>query len=129
MAGVFLLTAVLFVTSPTLGASVFGIATTEEGGLAYVRAVALRDFALGLYLLGLLRFSTRRAVGIVLAATVVIPAGDLLLIFEQGGLSSPGHLLLHGISGACFAAVALRFLQPADAKRRIYNPAPMAREH
>jgi hypothetical protein len=111
MAGVFLLIAVLFAASPALGAAVFGIPATEEGGLVYVRALALRDGALGLYLLGLLRFSTRRAVGIVLAATVVIPAGDLLLILEQEGLSSPGHLLLHGVSGASCAMVAFWLLR------------------
>jgi hypothetical protein len=112
MAGVFLLIALLFIASPGLGAAVFGIPTTEEGGLGYVQAVALRDLALALYLLGLLRFSTRRAIGILLAATVVIPLGDLLLILARQGLSSPGHLLLHGISGGVCAAVAFWLLRP-----------------
>jgi hypothetical protein len=112
MAGVFLLIALLFIASPGLGAAVFGIPTGEEGGLGYVRAVALRDLALGLYLLGLLRFSTRRAIGIVLAATVVIPLGDLLLILAWRSLSSPGHLLLHAVSGASCAAVSFWLLRP-----------------
>jgi hypothetical protein len=113
MAGVFLVIAVLFAASPVLGSAVFGIPVTEEGGLFYVRALALRDGALGLYLLGLLRFSTRRAVGIVLAITVVIPVGDLLLVLDQEGLSSPEHLLLHGISGAGCAMVAFWLLRPS----------------
>ncbi|MFC7739502.1 DUF4267 domain-containing protein [Roseomonas sp. GCM10028921] len=111
LAGVFLLIGVLFVAAPQTGAAVFGILTEETAGLAYVRALALRDVALGLYLLGLLRFSSRRAIGVVLAATVVIPAGDMLLVFGSHGLASPGHLLLHGFSGVVVATVALWLLR------------------
>jgi hypothetical protein len=114
LAAVFLLIGVLFIASPRTGAGVFGIPAEEAGGLAYVRALALRDLALGLYLLGLLRFSSRRAIGIVLAATVVIPIGDMLLILGREGVKSPGHLLLHGFSGACVAMVALWLLRPAS---------------
>jgi hypothetical protein len=110
MAGVFLVIAALFVAAPALGTAVFGIPAPDGAGLAYVRAVGLRDLALALYLLGLACFSSRRAIGIVLAATVVIPAGDMLLVLTREGLSSPGHLLLHGLSGACCAAVALWLL-------------------
>lgn len=112
MAATFLAVAALFVAAPALGAAVFGIPAADGMGLAYVRALGLRDFALGLYLLGLALFSSRRAVGIVLAATVAIPAGDMLLVFAREGLSSLGHLLLHGLSGACCAAVALWLLRP-----------------
>ncbi len=77
-----------------------------------MRAVGLRDLALALYLLGLACFSSRRAVGIVLGATVVVPVGDVLLVLAREGVSSPGHLLLHGLSGACCAAVALWLLRP-----------------
>ncbi len=112
MAGVFLLIAALFVAAPALGAAVFGIPAPDGAGLAYVRAVGLRDLALALYLLGLACFSSRRAVGIVLGATVVVPVGDVLLVLAREGVSSPGHLLLHGLSGACCAAVALWLLRP-----------------
>ena len=112
MAGVFLAIAALFVAAPALGAAVFGIPAPGGSGLAYVRALGLRDLALGLYLIGLALFSSRRAVGVVLAATVVIPVGDALLVLMQEGLSSPGHLLLHGLSGGCCAAVALWLLRP-----------------
>ena len=115
MAGVFLLIAALFVAAPVLGAAVFGIPAPDGAGLAYVRAVGLRDLALGLYLLGLALFSSRRAAGVVLAATVAIPVGDMLLVLMREGLSSPGHLLLHGLSGACCAAVALWLLRPDPA--------------
>lgn len=112
MAGAFSAIAALFVAAPTLGAAVFGIPAPEAAAQAYVRALGLRDLALGLYLLGLVLFSSRRAVGVVLAATVVIPVGDVLLVLGREGLSSPGHLLLHGLSAACVAAVALWLLRP-----------------
>lgn len=112
MGGVFLLIAALFVAAPALGATVFGIPAPDGAGLAYVRALGLRDLALGLYLIGLAVFSSRRAAGIVLAATLVVPAGDMLLVLAWQGLSSPGHLLLHGFSGACAAAVAVWLLRP-----------------
>jgi hypothetical protein len=116
MATVFLLIAALFVAAPVLGAAVFGIPAPDGAGLAYVRAVGLRDLAFGLYLLGLARFSSRRAVAIVLGLTVVIPAGDMLLVIAREGLSSPGHLLLHGASGACAAGVALWLLRPETSR-------------
>ena len=116
MAGVFLLIAALFVAAPALGAAVFGIPAPDGAGLAYVRALGLRDLALGLYLLGLARFSSRRAVAVVLGATVVIPVGDMLLVFVWEGLSSPGHLLLHGLTGGCCAAVALWLLRPGPGR-------------
>ena len=112
MAGVFLSIAALFVAAPALGAAVFGIPAPDGAELACVRALGLRDLALRLYLLGLALFSSRRAVGVVLAATVVIPVGDMLLVLAREGLSSPGHLLLHGLSGAWCAAVALWLLRP-----------------
>jgi hypothetical protein len=112
LAVAFLLIDVLFIASPRTGAGVFGIPAEEAAGLAYVQALALRDLALGLYLLGLLRFSSRRAIGIVLAATVVIPVGDMLLILSREGMASPRHLLLHGFSGGCVAMVALWLLRP-----------------
>jgi Domain of unknown function (DUF4267) len=98
MAGVFLLLGLAFIADAELGAAIFGIPAAEATGRSYVRALGLRDLALGLYLIGLTWFASRRAVGIVLGATLVIPAGDLLLILTQAGLSSPSHLLLHGLS-------------------------------
>jgi Domain of unknown function (DUF4267) len=111
MAGVFLLLGLAFIADPELGATIFGIPAAEATGRSYVRALGLRDLALGLYLIGLTCFASRRAVGIVLGATLVIPAGDLLLILVQRGLSSPSHLLLHGLSALVIAAVALWLLR------------------
>jgi hypothetical protein len=49
----------------------------------------------------------------VLAATVIIPAGDLLLILGREGLSSAEHLLLHGVSGLSYSIVPFWLLRPS----------------
>jgi hypothetical protein len=90
MATVLLLIAALFVVAPVLGVAVFGIPAPDGAGLAYVLALNLRALALGLYLLGLARFSSSRVVGVVLSATMMIPVGDMLLVAAREGLSSRG---------------------------------------
>ncbi|MFC3124264.1 DUF4267 domain-containing protein [Pseudoroseomonas globiformis] len=100
LAGVFLLIGAVFIAAPPLGATLFGIPADNDQARAYLRALALRDLALGLYLGGLLRFGSRRGLGVVLVATVVIPLGDLLLVLSWQGPVSPLHLLLHAGSAA-----------------------------
>ena len=104
LSGVFVLLGVLFVFAPRAGAALFGLPAPEGPGLAYVSVIGLRDLAFGLYLLALSRLSTRRAVGTVLGLTVIIPVGDVIFVFLERGFSAPGHLLLHGASGAIMAA-------------------------
>jgi hypothetical protein len=106
----------LFIALPRAGAALFGIPAPEEPGLAYLRAIGLRDLAFGLFVLALALFSTARAVGIVLALTVLIPAGDILLVLAERGLSSPGHLLLHGASGLYMALAAVWMLRPSGSE-------------
>jgi hypothetical protein len=106
-----LLLGLLFIAAPRAGAAIFGLPAPEGPGLAYLAAIGLRDVAFGLYILALAFFGTRRAVGLVLAVTVLIPIGDILLVLSERGLSSPGHLLLHGASGAYMAAASIWVLR------------------
>jgi hypothetical protein len=106
LAGVFLVLGGLFVALPHWGALLFGIGAPEGEGLSYVRAIGFRDMALGLYIACLAIWSDRRALGIVLGVTTVIPVMDFALIMGVRGLSSPAHLLLHGASAAVFAGLA-----------------------
>jgi hypothetical protein len=96
----------VLIISPRLGAAIFGIGT-EGTGLRYVAALGVRDVAFGLYVAALALFASRRAVGIMLALTVLIPAGDIAILLTERGLSTPGHLLLHGLSGLYMAGAAL----------------------
>jgi Domain of unknown function (DUF4267) len=110
LSGVFVLLGVLFVFAPRAGAALFGIAAPEGSGLSYVSAIGLRDLGFGAYLAALSRLSTRRAVGTVLGLTVLIPIGDVILVFLERGFESLTHLLLHAGSGLVMAAGALWLL-------------------
>ncbi len=102
----FLAIGIFFVAAPRPAATLFGIAAQ---GLAepYIRAIGFRDLALALYLAGLTFLATRRAVAIVLGASVLIPVCDITLVLLTTGLSSPGSLALHATGGAALAALAL----------------------
>ena len=114
LAGVFMLLGLLFIFGPLAGAALFGIAAPEGPGLSYVSAIGLRDLAFGAYLTALSRLATRRAVGTVLGLTVIIPAGDVILVFLERGFESPQHLLLHTVSGLVMAASSLWLLAQAS---------------
>jgi hypothetical protein len=107
---------VVLILAPKMGAAIFGI-PAEGPALGYLPAIGLRDIAFGSYVLALAALSGRHAVGIVLAVTTLIPAGDLVLILAERGLSSPAHLLLHGVSGIYIGTAALWALTGAGAGR------------
>ena len=97
LGGGFVALGALFIAVPRAGAALFGLSPPEGEALLYLPAIGLRDVAFGLYLVGLALFSTRRATGIVLAVTVLIPLGDMALVAFGRGLS--GYLVVHLISG------------------------------
>ncbi len=99
LSGVFVLLGILFILAPRMGAALFGLPAPEGRALAYLPAIGLRDLAFGLYLFALSRTAPPRALGLVLAITVLIPAGDIAILALERGTESPGHLLLHGLSG------------------------------
>jgi hypothetical protein len=107
LSGVFVFLGILFVFAPRAGAAVFGIAPPEGPGLSYVSAIGLRDLAFGAYLAALSRLATRRVVATVLGLTVLIPSGDVILVFLERGFESLTHLLLHAGSGLVMAAASL----------------------
>ena len=86
LSGLFVLLGLLFVFGPRTGAALFGIPAPEDAGLAYVSAIGLRDLAFGLYLFALSRLSTRRTVGAILGITVLIPVGDVIVVWHGARL-------------------------------------------
>ena len=96
----------LFVAAPAPAAVIYGLPTSDAAALFYVRAIGFRDLALASYLLGLTLTRQHRALAIVLAATLLIPVGDLALLASSGA-GRPIHYLLHGASLLCFAGLAL----------------------
>ena len=103
----------VFVAAPGLGAAIFGLPAPEGDGAAWVAVVGLRDLAFGGYVFALAAVSTRRAVGVVLAVTALIPAGDVLLLLAVRGSAAAWHLLPHLASGGVMAAAAAWMLRRA----------------
>jgi Domain of unknown function (DUF4267) len=108
----------VFIVAPRLGGAIFGIPAPEGPGAAWLAVVGLRDLAFGGYVLALALLSTRRAVGVVLGVTAVIPLGDVLVLLAVRGLSSPGHLLLHLASTGVMAAAAAWMLRRSPSMSR-----------
>ena len=107
---------VVFIFRPDWGAAIFGV-PAPPGSEPYLIAIGLRDVAFGFYILALALFSSRQAVGLVLALTVLIPLGDILIVAYQRGLSASGYLMLHAASGIYMMAAALWVLRGASAGR------------
>ncbi|MBF7013864.1 DUF4267 domain-containing protein [Novosphingobium resinovorum] len=105
----------LFLIFPHTGADIFGIPAVGASALSYVRAVALRDIALGFYIVFQTLCSTRRAVRILLLSTVVIPAGDMLLVLASEGANLT-CLPLHLASAGCFLGLGLWIRRTGDRK-------------
>jgi len=103
LALVFLALGALFLAAPGAGALIYGIPEPEGPGRTALRAIGARDVALALYLAGLALLATRRAVAIVLAASLVIPACDLALV---AGSAAWWQVALHLASAFVLALVA-----------------------
>lgn len=101
----------LFLIAPRAGAALFGLAAPDNEGVGYLPAIALRDLAFGLYLLILSFKATQRILGLIFAATLVIPLGDLIIVGAAHGTDAMANLLLHGVSAALMAAGAVWLLQ------------------
>ncbi|TNC16446.1 DUF4267 domain-containing protein [Methylobacterium terricola] len=103
LALVFLALGALFLAAPGAGAAIYGIPEPAGSGRTALRAIGARDVALALYLAGLTLVSTRRAVAVVLAASLVIPACDLAMV---AGTALWWQVALHVVSAGVLALVA-----------------------
>lgn len=121
MAAIFGLLGLFFVLAPRTGAVFFGMPITGSDGVFYVRALGLRDAALALYIALQTLSAPRRAVFLLLAATPIIPAGDLTLLLLRSAWTA--NLLLHVFSAVCFAGMAawVRASSRRDPSHRAYK--------
>jgi hypothetical protein len=103
----FLVLGVGLCIAPGPGAWLFGIEAADRTALAYVRALGFRDIALSFYIFGLLAIGARRALSLVLAASIVIPACDIALVAALSGTTSARSLMLHLAAAMVLVAVAL----------------------
>jgi hypothetical protein len=88
----------------------FGLAAPEGEGFGYLPAIGLRDLAFGVYLLILSFTATLRILGLIFAATLVIPTGDLIVVASARGSGAILNLLLHGVSALVMAGASLWLL-------------------
>ena len=114
LAAVFLGLGFLFILAPRAGASLFGLPAPEGASFGYLPAIGLRDLAFGLYLLILSFTATRRVLGLIFAATVIIPVGDVVIVAMERGFEAVPNLLLHGLSAAAMAGASLWLLAQAS---------------
>jgi len=110
---VFIGLGLLFLVAPRAGAALFGLAAPEGESSGYLPAIGLRDLAFGLYLLILSFTAPRRSLGLILAATLVIPIGDLVIVAAVRGSDAVLNLMLHGVSAAVMAAGSIWLLRPS----------------
>ena len=124
LSGLFVLLGLLFILAPGAGSALFGlpVPASERALLLYPVAIGLRDLAFGLYLLILSFTATRRILALIFAATLVIPLGDMLIVAAARGISSPKHLLLHGLSALVMAGASLWLFRQASRDTRGGHP-------
>jgi len=116
LAAVFVGLGVVFLVAPSFGAGIFGVPAPEGEARVYLPVIGLRDLAFGLYLAALAILASRRTVGIVLAITVLIPVGDMILLAQTRGLAP--QLALHALSGLAVGGVAAWLLAARNDTRR-----------
>jgi len=107
MAAGIIFVGVRFMVAPRVGADGFGIPLVDGGDLAYGRIKGIRDIFSGLVLLPLLWMRMREAAAWVFATTIVVPAGDCMIVLATNGIGDVGHLLIHGGTAAVMVWTAV----------------------
>ncbi|HEY8575246.1 MAG TPA: DUF4267 domain-containing protein [Devosia sp.] len=103
LACAFALLGLLFVLAPEPASALFGIPSASPD--AYVRALGIRDLALSTFIIAIAPVSIQ-ALRRLLAASALIPAGDIFLVSVLGSPSSAWPLILHAASAAVLVSLA-----------------------
>lgn len=102
----------LFMAAPNSGTAVFGFPAETEQTLRFITVLGFRDLGLSVGLAVLALFADRRAVGLLLGTSAIIPLCDFLFILSEAGFTT-GPLVLHGGSGLCLAGLSAWSLRKA----------------
>lgn len=90
---------------PDLAATAYGIPIGSDQALGYLRATAVRDVALGCWLLALLFLgSDRRTLAVSVFSIAIVALGDAINVFLHAG-SKTAPILVH--AGGLMVLVAL----------------------
>lgn len=87
-----------FILQPHAGAIGFGIPFSDGHDAVYGKIKGIRDIFSGIVLLPLLAMRMRKAAAWVFTTTIVVPAGDFLIILFTNGVGDLEHLLIHGVT-------------------------------
>ncbi|HWD77818.1 MAG TPA: DUF4267 domain-containing protein [Kribbella sp.] len=105
-------------------APTFGIPEWPTGVAAgYFAVKGIRDIVLGLNVLALLALRQRRATGVVMAITTLVPIVDMITVFSHGGPAATA-LGVHGLTAAVMlvdAFLLLRERQPAEVLEPVHS--------
>ncbi|MCX4672518.1 DUF4267 domain-containing protein [Streptomyces sp. NBC_01381] len=107
LGGLFLLyIGALFLLAPQASAEGFGLPTwPQHQGEGILAAKGMRDTGFGLVILALLLAGQRKALGLAMAAMAVVPAGDMLIVLNEGGPAATAYGV-HGLTAAAVAVTA-----------------------
>lgn len=81
----------------------YGIACEDDDTIAYVRAAAVRDAAIGLILMRAARKGGTKALRAALACAALVPLADMTIVATSS--NDPRRLTLHAVGLAGIAAV------------------------
>ena len=95
----------LFLIAPSSGAAIFALPAKAGETLRFINLLGFRDLGLSAGLAVLALQADRRAVGLLLGASAIIPLYDVGFILSQAGFRA-GPLALHAGSGACLAGLS-----------------------
>ncbi|HZX01345.1 DUF4267 domain-containing protein [Kribbella sp.] len=123
--GVFPLTfGTQFLVAGHTAAPSFGIAEWPTGIAAgYFAVKGIRDIVLGLNLLTLFALRQRRATGILMAISALIPITDMITVFTHGGPAATA-LGVHGLTALVMlfdAFLLIRERQPAEVLEPVHS--------
>lgn len=89
----------------------FGIVEWPTGLAAgYFGVKGIRDIALGLNLLALFAMGQRRATGVLMAISAIVPVTDMIMVLSHGGTAATA-LGIHGLTAAVMLVDAFLLLR------------------
>jgi hypothetical protein len=96
--------------APRFSSEQYGLATREADALGYVRALGVRDLVVGGIALSFAATKQTDALAAVMGFSVLIGAGDFLVVLRERGTAAPRSLATHAV-GTVGLAVACGLLK------------------
>jgi len=103
------------VLDPTAAAAGFGVPLSGTEAVPWLHVKAGRDLGIGLAFAGLVAARQRRAAGVFVLASIVMPVVDALTAVREGGTSLALALAIHGSAAVYVGILATALLHPRPA--------------